>query len=298
MFRAGGYFLKQGFKNIWNNKLMSTASIGIVAASLVLLGIFQLVLLNLNHWVAQAEQECEINVYLKNDISGTNLSRIQSELAALPDVAEVTFFSKEDRVKRTKETTYAGREYMLEDLEKDNIVRDSYILSVSSLNRASSVAEGAAEIAGVDEVVNRQDLVDKIQIAANMIRQVGFWLMLLLVVIAMFIIANTIRIGLVSRSGEVDIMRFVGASNSYISGPFMTEGVLLGVFGAVLGGIVTLVGYYVLVQSAGDIFPEISRDLFLAPDVIWQTIVITFVSIGAVIGLIGSGISIRKHLKV
>ena len=96
MARALGYFCTQGCKNIWNNKLMSAASIGIVAASLVLLGIFQLAIMNLNTWVFQIEQQCEVNVYLKRDMTGTNINRIQSELSAIPDVANVTFFSKEE----------------------------------------------------------------------------------------------------------------------------------------------------------------------------------------------------------
>lgn len=298
MFRAIGYFIAQGFKNICNNKLMSAASIGIVAASLVLLGIFQLALLNLNHWITQVEQQCEINVYLKQEITGTNLNRIQSELDAIDHVTEAKFFSREERVKRTKETTYAGREYMLEDLEKDNVVRDSFILSVDTLEHAADVAALAVNVSGVDEVVNRQELVDKIRIVSTMIRKVGFWLMILLILIAMFIISNTIRIGLVSRSGEVDIMRFVGASNSYISGPFMVEGVLLGLFGAILAGVLTLLGYYALSQSATNIFPEFSQELLLPLAVIWKTVSIIFVGIGASIGLFGSVISIRRHLKV
>jgi cell division transport system permease protein len=153
-------------------------------------------------------------------------------------------------------------------------------------------------VPGVDEVVNRQELVDKIQIVSTMIRRVGFWLMILLILIAMFIISNTIRIGLVSRSGEVDIMRFVGASNSYISGPFMVEGVLLGLFGAILAGTLTLLGYYALSQSATNIFPKFSQGLLLPLDMIWKTVTIIFVGIGASIGLFGSVISIRRHLKV
>lgn len=298
MFRALRYFFTQGRKNIWNNKLMSAASIGIVAASLVLLGIFQLALMNLNGWISQVEQQCEVNVYLKSDISGTNLNRIQSELAGIPEVSEVTFFSKEERVKRTKETTYAGQEYMLEDLEKDNIVRDSYVLTVNQLASTSQVASLAARVPGVDEVVNRQDLVDKIQAVSSVVRQVGLWLMLLLALIAMFIIANTIRIGLISRSGEVDIMRFVGASNSYIRGPFMVEGIFLGILGATLACGLTFAGYYLLLRSATTVFPGMDQPLLLSLKQVWPTLAATFLGIGIGVGFIGSGISIRKHLKV
>lgn len=298
MFRALRYFFVQGCKNIWNNKLMGVASIGIVAASLVLLSIFQLAILNLNNWISQVEQQCEINVYLENELDGTNINRIKSELSAIENVSKVTFFSKDERVQRTKETTYKGREYMLEDLEKDNIVRDSYILTVTSLTEASAVAELAAKVPGVDEVVNRQDLIDKIRVVADMIRQIGFWLMLLLILIAMFIIANTIRIGLISHSGEINIMRFVGASNSYIRGPFMVEGILLGILGAVVAGGLIFAGYILLSRSAISFFPDMGQALLLPLSAIWKVVTVTSLEIGAGIGLIGSGISIRKHLKV
>lgn len=298
LVRALRYFFVQGCKNIRNHKLMGAASIGIVAASLVLLGVFQLTIMNLNHWISQVEQQCEINVYLKNELEGTNLNRIRSELSAIADVSDVTFFSKDERVQRTKETTYKGREYMLEDLEQDNIVRDSYVLTVSNLTQAEQVAAIAETIDGVDEVVNRQDLVDKIRVVSEFIRKVGLWLMLLLVLIAMFIIANTIRIGLISRSGEVEIMRFVGASDSYIRGPFMIEGILLGVFGAVIACGVVFLAYYLLPKSLENFFPNMGQSLLLPMENIRQTLLLTFFGIGAGIGLLGSGISIRKHLKV
>ncbi len=297
MFRALRYFFVQGCKNIWNHKLMGVASIGIVAASLVLLGVFQLAIMNLNSWISQVEQQCQINVYLKRDMEGTNINRIKSELSAIEHVSDVTFFSKDARVERTKETTYKGREFMLEDLENDNFVRDSYILTISSLEHSAKVAEHAANVSGVDEVVNLQEIEDKIQIINGIIRKIGFWLMLLLVLIAMFIIANTIRIGLISRSGEVDIMRFVGASNAYIRGPFMVEGILLGVLGSILASALVFVGYIFLTRSATNIFPDLGQSLFMPASAIWKAVVATSLGIGAGIGLIGSGISIRKHLK-
>ena len=122
--------------------------------------------------------------------------------------------------------------------------------------------------------------------------------MLLLVLIAMFIIANTIRIGLISRSGEVDIMRFVGASNSYIRGPFMIEGIFLGILGAMLACGLTFAGYFLLLRSATTVFPGMEQPLLLSLEQIWPTLATTFLGIGIGIGFIGSGISIRKHLKV
>lgn len=125
LFRALGYFLTRGFKNIWGNRLMSVASAGIVAASLILFGIFLLAGLNINALLRQVEDQCEINVYLAPDAGGATLNQIEGDLRAIPGVREVRFFSREERLERAKETTYQGKEYMLEDLETDNPLRDS-----------------------------------------------------------------------------------------------------------------------------------------------------------------------------
>ncbi len=297
MFRALGYFLTRGFKNIWGNRLMSVASAGIVAASLILFGIFLLAGLNINALLRQVEDQCEINVYLAPDAGGATLNQIEGDLRAIPGVREVRFFSREERLERAKETTYQGKEYMLEDLETDNPLRDSYILSVEQLSQAQQVAALASDVQGVDEVQNRQDLVERIRGITDVIQRIGLWMMLALGLVAMFIVANTIRLGLLSRSREVNVMRFVGASNWYIRGPFMVEGILLGIIGAVLAAILVLWGYRAGIRMLDQTMQSSMLQLLNASEV-WFTISASFLGIGAGIGLLGSGISIRKYLKV
>lgn len=297
MFRALGYFLTRGFKNIWGNRLMSVASAGIVAASLILFGIFLLAGLNINALLRQVEDQCEINVYLAPDAGGATLNQIEGDLRAIPGVREVRFFSREERLERAKETTYQGKEYMLEDLETDNPLRDSYILSVEQLSQAQQVAALASDVQGVDEVQNRQDLVERIRGITDVIQRIGLWMMLALGLVAMFIVANTIRLGLLSRSREVNVMRFVGASNWYIRGPFMVEGILLGTIGAVLAAILVLWGYRAGIRMLDQTMQSSMLQLLNASEV-WFTISASFLGIGAGIGLLGSGISIRKYLKV
>lgn len=297
MFRALGYFLTRGFKNIWGNRLMSVASVGIVAASLILFGIFLLAGLNINALLRQVEDQCEINVYLTADAGGATLNQIEGELRAIPGVREVRFFSREERLERAKETTYQGKEYMLEDLETDNPLRDSYILSVEQLSQAQQVASLASDVQGVDEVLNRQDLVERIRGITDVIQKIGLWMMLALGLVAMFIVVNTIRLGLLSRSREVNVMRFVGASNWYIRGPFMVEGILLGIIGAVLAAVLVLWGYRAGIRMLDQTMQTSMLQLLNASEV-WFTISASFLGIGAGIGLLGSGISIRKYLKV
>lgn len=155
----------------------------------------------------------------------------------------------------------------------------------------------ASDVQGVDEVQNRQDLVERIRGITDVIQRIGLWMMLALGLVAMFIVANTIRLGLLSRSREVNVMRFVGASNWYIRGPFMVEGILLGIIGAVLAAILVLWGYRAGIRMLDQTMQSSMLQLLNASEV-WFTISASFLGIGAGIGLLGSGISIRKYLKV
>ena len=296
MFRTIGYFLGNGFKNIWRNKLMSFASAGIVAASLILFGFFLLAEINIDALILGVEEQCEINVYLSSDTGGATLNQIKSELTEIPGVKDVKFVSKEERIEQAKQTTYQGREYLLEDIEEDNPLRDSYILTAENLGQSEEIAEAASKIQGVDEVINLQEMVDKIRGIADTIRRAGGWLMLILALIAMFIIVNTIRLGLIYRRQEISIMRFVGASNHYICGPFMVEGVILGITGAVLAAILILWGYSAGINVLNQ---TLQLDFLVLPGLkdVWAEVAIDFLAIGTGIGLIGSGISIRKYLK-
>lgn len=297
MFRAIGYFLSNGFKNIGRNKLMSVASAGIVAASLVLFGAFLIAEINIDSIISRIEGQCEINVYLAAELEGTNLSQIRNELDKIPGVSSIKFLSKEERIENAKQTTYKGREYLLEDIENENPLRDSYVITAEGLGQSVEIAEAAAKIAGVEEVINLQDTVDKIRRISDIVHKTGGWVMLILTLIAMFIMVNTIKLGLIYRRHEISIMRFVGASNHYICGPFMIEGVILGIAGAALAAGVILWGY-----SAGTVrFNEYLAIDFLTlvgVQEIWQTVSVYFLVIGAGIGLLGSRISIHKYLKV
>ena len=241
MFRGLWYFLRGGVKNIWRNKLMSAASVGIVAASLVLFGVFLLAEIDINSVLGSIEGQCEINVYISEDAGGSNLNRIYDELSKIQGVKEVRFLSKEERIELAKQTAYKDREYLIDDLTgDDNPLRDSYVLSADDIGMSGEIAAAAEKVQGVDEVINLQQMVDRIKTLSSGLRRTGGVIMIVLALIAMFIIINTIKLGLIYRGREISIMRYVGASDSYICGPFMVEGLILGIAGAVIAAIPVL----------------------------------------------------------
>ena len=296
MGRALGYFIGQGFKNIRTHRLVSLASIGIVAASLLLLGIFMLLEMNLESVLDQLQSQYEINIYLSENITTPQRNELEMKLDKIEGVAKYQYYPREERLQDVKETTYRGKEHLLADFEEDNPLRDAYIITIEDLEQSEIVADQLSQIKGVDEVTNMPELAGKIQQFANGAEQVGFWLMLLFALAAVFIISNTIRMGMAARSREIEIMHFVGASPSYIRGPFLVEGMILGLLGALLASGVILWGYSAAAKAIQSTVPVEVMEVVTLWDA-GKTLLPVFFALGAGIGLFGSGFSVHKYRK-
>ncbi len=291
MFSAWGYFLTRGWKNIRNHRLVSAASMGIVAASLLLFGIFLLLEMNLELVLSQVREQCEINVYLTESAEE---SEVREALSSIPGVKEIRYCSREERLQKVKETSYQGKETLLADFEEDNPLRNSYVLTIEDLEHSTEISEKVGKIAGVDEVTNLLDLANKIERFADGAEQAGFWLMLIFAFTAVFIISNTIRMGMAARSTEIEIMRCVGASGGYIQGPFLVEGILLGMVGACLSAALVLWGYSAALEAMQSLLQSDFIELVSVKKAA-KTIIVSFLGLGMGIGLLGSGCSVHKY---
>ncbi|MBQ9756967.1 MAG: permease-like cell division protein FtsX [Clostridia bacterium] len=295
IFRNAKYFFVQGVKGLVSNSLMTLASIGIVIASLVLFGFFLLFGMNLNAVGEQIKEQCEINVYMPNEMSRDGVREIGSALSEIEYVKEAQLYTKEERLQNYREGVYQERAEVIDTLEEDNPLRDAYILVLEDVTKASEVAAAAAKIEGVQEVVNRQDLIQQILSITNTVQHVSVWLLLILAFISVFIISNTIKLGMFSRRKEINIMKFVGATNWFIRWPFIIEGMLLGAVGAACAFAIVMLGY-------GSVLPAIQEfmgniELLASAEVI-NIVIALFLIMGMGIGMTGSGLSIRKHLHV
>jgi len=295
IFRNLKYFLRQGFKGLVSNSLMTLASIGIVIASLVLFGFFLLFGMNLNSVGEQIKEQCEINVYMPNEMSRDDVRAIGSALSEIEYVKEAQLYTKEERLQNYKEGVYQERAEVIDTLEEDNPLRDAYILVLEDVTMASQVAKDAAKIQGVEEVVNRQDLIQQILSITNTIQHVSIWLLLILAAISVFIISNTIKLGMFSRRKEINIMKFVGATNWFIRWPFIIEGMLLGAVGAACASVIVMLGYGSVLPVVQEFMGNIA--LLESMDVV-NVVIVAFLIMGMGIGMMGSAMSIRKHLHV
>ncbi len=295
IFRNVKYFFVQGVKGLVSNSLMTLASIGIVIASLVLFGFFLLFGMNLNAVGEQIKEQCEINVYMPNEMSRDGVREIGSALSEIEYVKEAQLYTKEERLQNYREGVYQERAEVIDTLEEDNPLRDAYILVLEDVTKANEVASAAAKIEGVQEVVNRQDLIQQILSITNTIKHVSVWLLLILAFISVFIISNTIKLGMFSRRKEINIMKFVGATNWFIRWPFIIEGMLIGAVGAVCAFFIVMLGYGSVLPTVQEFMGNI--ELLASAEVI-NMVIALFLVMGMGIGMTGSGLSIRKHLHV
>ncbi len=288
------YFLKNGMKNITSHKLMALASVCIMAASLMLLGLFVAGGLNVNSIMDKIGDSYEINVYLKNDASGRSISEIEDELNDISGVSKVKFYSREDRLEKVTEEVYGEDGYVF--TSENNPLRDSYILTVADLSVSERVSAVAAEIEGVEEVIQNQDIVGGIDTITRSVKTVGIWILLIFLILSIFIISNTIKLGISSQGAEIGIMKVVGATNGFIRGPFVMQGLLLGIFGATPASAFLLLGYNAV---ANKITTVVSPDLMTLISVydIGKIIVPLFFGIGILVGIIGSYTAAGKYFK-
>ncbi len=288
------YFIKQGGKNIVSHKMMSFASVCIMAASFMLLGLFTAVGLNVNAFMDKLGDSCEINVYIKADAAGRSISDIEGDLKNIDGVSEVRFYSREDRLNKVTEEVYGKDGYAFSN--DSNPLRDSYILIISDLSESEKISKDASEIAGVEEVIQNQDIISGIDVMTKAIKSIGIWIMLIFLLLAVFITSNTIKLGMVSHGEEIKIMKIVGATDEFIRAPFVIQGMLLGILGAIPASIAVSACYGVVINKVSAMVPSNIISFVSLGDTA-MIIIPMFFAVGIVVGVIGSYTAAGRYFK-
>jgi len=259
----------------------------------LVLGVFMLLAVNIGAMAAQVEEQVELTAYLA-DLSGQERTRLENELKGIPGVVEVTFVSREEAWQRLLEWYGEDRDF-LAGWEEDNPLREAFQVRADSAFRIAEIAGAVAEVRGVEEVVYGREIVDQLLSITRAVRLVGIGLMAGLALAATFIIANTIRITVFARRREISIMRYVGATAWFVRWPFLIEGLALGVIGAIVASSVLAWGYYFAVRSLAAAIPFWP---FVAPWPLLQRLALALLGLGSLIGVAGSGMSVRRYLDV
>ena len=297
-FRVFKNILKQGFQGMWRNRSMGLASIGSISAVLMILGVVIILVLSINNVAMEIKTKFdEIQVFLEDDLTAEDMDRIQDTIKEDERVLSVVFQSKAQGLEIMKKD-WEEDSYLLEGLEEDNPLQDSYIIQLKDIKDADDVVKKIDTIEGIEYINYYKDIIDRLLIFANYIRIGGIVIIGILVLVSVFIISNTIKITVTSRKREVNIMKYVGATNGYIRGPFIIEGILFGLIGAILSIFIINYGYDYFFKSVSDKLYVLFTVWLVPPTLLMKDITIMFSAIGIGIGALGSIVSLKRFLNV
>ena len=286
MFR---YLVKEGYRSLRKNLFMSAASVLVLVSCLLITGCAYLVFENVNHGFEWAYQQNIVVVYSEKGSTEEQNTAIRDAITAMDNVAEVTFESKDELLDRY--STEFGE--LLDDLKEDNPLLDAFIVRLKDLSLFNGTVTAIQAVEGVDSVDYNADLSAMLVKIRNLVLNIGGWVILLLLMVSLFIIANTIKLTVYTRRLEIYIMRSVGATAWFIRFPFMIEGALLGTAAGTLAyGLVY--GVYRVVYHY---FPATAMFQLIPFSDVWFTLLIGFLVGGMLVGLLGSSFSIGRYLK-
>ncbi len=294
MIRRFFRHLLESMKSLKRNGWMSISSISAVAITLSLLAIFAAIILNAVKLADDMENNVDVSVFVVTGANDDDKKELEKELKAIDHVKMVTFSSKDDQLEKIKGSY--GKSWDL--FEQDNPLHDVYIVSATDPQYVKSITAAAKKLTTyVQDARYGDDLSDKIFSIAKGVRTWGLVGSIMLLFIAMFLISNTIRITILSRQREIQIMRLVGAKNSYIRWPFFLEGGWIGLLGAVIPVLIIVFGYQKFYAVANPIMLRSNYSL-VTPNEFMVPVALGVLLIGVMIGSIGSVISMRRFLKV
>jgi cell division transport system permease protein len=295
--------VREGFKNVFRNGWMSVASITSIVVSLFVLGVFILLVLNVNSVADKADSQVQINVHLALNTDQKMRETVENEIGSMPEVSKVEFVSKEQGLKEFREDMGPDAAELLEGFDVDNNpLPDKLLVEVIEPKTVPFVSE---KIEALNKTHKEQPIfkvnygkgsVETLFKVTRAVRNIGFIFVAGLALMSMFLISNTIRVTILARRKEIGIMKLVGATNYFIRWPFFIEGALIGLIGSLVTSGALFVGYTGLVSSVqGD--PMLGLQLVPFED-IWIMLCGLLVGLGVLIGVWGSTVSIRKFLKV
>ena len=291
------YNVKQGFTQILRNRGMSIASIFSILAMLFILGIFFVIVVNINLFTEVVKQDYDqIEIYLKDSVTMEEAETLMGQIKDHEGVDEVSYRSKDDALDIMKQR-WGESAYLLDSLG-DNPLPASILIGVSSIESAEGVSVYARDLEGVEDVQYFKETVEKLTKVTNFLQVGALIVMIFLIIVSVVVVSNTIKLTVFARSKEIKIMKYVGATNWFIRGPFMAEGIIIGIFAAIISTIMVSLLYGRIVAGIGTQVIAITSCPLISVSYMAGNMLIIFLALGISIGAWGSIISMRKFLDV
>ena len=287
------YIVRETMISLKRNSWMSFASIGTVAVSLFVFGMFLILVMNMNRMVASLESQVEISVYIRDEVSDSGIHALEERITQMQGVESVKYVDRETAMKRFRERL-GDQQFLLDSLGETNPLPNSFEVRILRPDMVRTAAEAIAEMPGVETAKYGQDVVEHLFDITRLVRLFGLALMFVLAMATLFIISNTIRLTVFARRKEIAIMKYVGATDWFIRWPFLLEGIVLGCLGGIVAAIVLRGAYRVIAAKIYDtlaFFPLLPENPFL------HYVTAAILICGMFVGALGSTISLKKFLK-
>ena len=289
------YYFREASRNVFSNGWMSLASIFTVIACLLVFGLFMVLSVNMNYIAQQLEGDYEILLVIDENTPQDQVTALGERILQVQNVAEVELSSKDERLADLKED-FGADAAILDGYESDNPLRDRYRVRLVDLTQSEQTVQELETLPGVVKIIRNEATIHKLTSMTSFLGHISIWVMVALVVISVFIISNTIKLTVFARRKEINIMKYVGATDWFIRWPFIIEGVMIGVTGSLLALVLVLFGYNGIVSLLSSL--EIMFLRFKPLHQLLLMLISTFLGMGILLGGLGSLISVRKHLKV
>lgn len=296
-----GYSMKQGVKNIGRNKMFSMASIATMAACIFLFGLFYSIVVNFSHIVEKAEEGVAITVLFDEDATQAAKDRIGEQLAKADGVLSVNYVSAEEAWESFKDDYFGDSKDLADGFKTDNPLRnsDNFEVYMEDVSKQKSVVEYAQSLDGVRKV-NKSDIVAKTLTSVNkLVGYVSVTIIAILLGVSIFLISNTVTMGITVRREEIAIMKYIGAKDGFVRAPFVIEGLLIGIVGALIPLVLLYFMYDKAISYIMSRFSLLNNIMEFLPVLdVYRTLLPVGIALGVGIGFVGSFFTIRKHLKV
>lgn len=288
---------KESFKSVFRNLSLSLASISCITITLILVAISMILSLNVNNFTKNIEEDLTIVVFVERNATDEQVAELQTKIKALQNIESIEFQSKKQVKEEMSLESDIFKNIMDSWDDETNPLQDTIQIKVTDVNSIGKTASEVEKLEYVEIVKYGKGMVEELVKIFNMVKQITIVIVIGLILVTAFLISNTIKITITSRKREIEIMRLVGASNSYIKLPFFFEGMLIGALGSVVPMLFTAYGYVFLYQKlGGQVFTPIIK--LVNPDLILSNVLLIILAIGIVVGTFGSYRAVRRYLKI
>lgn len=289
-----GYLTKEGVRNVWSNRLMSVASIAVLTSCLLLIGVAVMLYANIDMALDDVQEQNIIMVYLDDNISEEDINTVGQDIRMISDIESAEFVSKEEAYQSQLESL--GDDAKLMEGLEENPLPDSYEVYLKTLDHYDSVQDSLKSIDHVASVRGNSDLAEQVRQISRAVTIVSVGIILLLLAVSLFIIANTVRVTMYNRRLEISIMKAVGATNWFIRWPFIIEGIIIGIVSGIVSEGLVWALYELALKNIGNVFSMLGGAAipFSAYAV---KMLVAFILVGILAGAVGSIVSMARYLK-